>query len=50
VLRTTQEFVSPFYRFDAKDEALLNDDCLTDIKRADRPRNVQPTLDIRLGL
>jgi hypothetical protein len=29
-----QEFVGPFYGFDAKDEALLNDDCLADIKGA----------------
>ena len=47
---STQEFVGTFYSFDAKDEALLNDDCLADIKGADRPCNVQPTLDIRLGL
>jgi hypothetical protein len=45
-----QEFVGPFYGFDAKDEALLNDDCLADIKGTDRPRDAQPTLDIRHGL
>jgi hypothetical protein len=47
---STEEFVGPFYRFDTKNEALLNDDCLADIKGADCPRNAQPTLDIRLGL
>ncbi len=41
-----QQRVGALDRLDAKDEALLNDDRLTDVERAERPGDAQPLLDI----